>query len=78
MTSTVAVCKEPFPKQKSSDTETANYVVIRLPWIGNISKIFKTEISAAILKACPKVTPVVSFTTRHAFNGVHKDILPMT
>ena len=65
-------------KAKSSDTETANYVVIHLPWIGNVSKNFKSEISAAILKACPTVTPVVSFTTRHAFNGVHKDVLPMT
>ena len=78
MVSTVTVCKEPFPKQKSSDTKIANYVVIRLPWIGNVSKNFKSEISAAILKACPTVTPVVSFTTRQAFNGVHKDVLPMT
>ena len=40
--------------------------------------MFEIETEGAITKARPTITPIVSFTTRHAFKGVHKDILPTT
>ena len=31
-----------------------------------------------MIKACPSTKAIISFTTTHAFNGVHKDSLPAT
>ena len=63
---------EPQAKEKTM------HVVIRLPWIGQISRKFKTEIEDTIVTACPTITPIVSFNIRHAFRSGHKDILPTT
>ena len=49
---------------------------LRLPWIGPKSKEFREDIEGAIRTAFPTITPRVVFTTRHAFNGRVKDVLP--
>ena len=52
--------------------------MMRLPWIGDISRKFRNEIEEVMIKACPSTKPIISFTTTHAFNWVHKDSLPAT
>ena len=52
---------------------------IRLPWIGQKSSKFQTEITDCIAKGFPNVKVRVIFTTRKAFSGRGgKDFLPAT
>ena len=39
---------------------------------------FKKEVEMATKAAYHTVKPIVVFTTRHAFGGISKDVLPMT
>ena len=52
--------------------------VLRLPWMGLASIGFKREVEMATKAAYYTVKPIVVFTTRHAFGGISKDVLPMT
>ena len=68
--------KKTYPSTESiTRTDRA---VLRLPWIGLQSNKFKKEVEEATKAAYYTVQPTVAFTTRHAFSGISKDILPMT
>ena len=63
---------------KAITVRESSIVLVRLPWIGEISKKFKKEVEEIIIKACTTTKPIVSFTTTHAFNPNYKDVLPTT
>ena len=69
--------EEATGKQATTTSDNLS-VMMRLPWIGDISRKFKNEIEEVMIKACPSAKPIISFTTTHAFNGNHKDSLPAT
>ena len=74
---TQTTTKPPKTKEQS-EASPGSIVFLKLPWIGEISRKFKKEIEETITKASVTTTPIVSFTTRHTFNGVYKDSLPTT
>ena len=51
---------------------------LRLPWLGNVSNQYRKQISETIMSCYPQVKPQVVFTTRPAFNGRTKNVLPIT
>ena len=53
-------------------------ILLKLPWIGAVSGKFRREFEDVVVKADVSLKPVVVFTTRHAFHGKCKDVLPMT
>ena len=53
-------------------------VMLRLPWIGGVSNSFRREIQGIVVSAVLTTKPVVCFGARHAFSGVHKDVLQAT
>ena len=59
-----------------SDDPDVRWVVLRLPWLGNASNRLKKEITAVITRCYAQVSPRVTFTSQHAFNGRAKDVLP--
>lgn len=74
---TQTTTKPPKTKEQN-EASPGSIVFLKLPWIGEISRKFKKEIEETITKASVTTTPIVSFTTRHTFNGVYKDSLPTT
>ena len=57
---------------KTIKVRESSIVLVRLPWIGEISKKFKKEVEEIIIKACTTTKPIVSFTTTHTFNPNYK------
>ena len=53
-------------------------VFLRLPWIGPKGEKFRAEILDIIGRGFPRVKADVVFTTRKAFSGRAKDVLPAT
>ena len=53
-------------------------VVLGLPWIGGVSNSLRRGTEGIIVSAVPTAKPVVCFAARHAFSGVHKDVLQAT
>ena len=74
---TLTIVTERGRKVDKEDNCRTDRAVLRLPWIGMLSNKFKKEIVHATTAAYQTVQPVV-FTTRYAFSGVAKDVLPMT
>ena len=66
------------PMAEVTDDSKLQPVVMKLPWLGVVSNRFRLDIEAVMIKACPWVKPRICFTTRHVFNGIHKDVLPAT
>ena len=64
--------------QQLTTAAKSSYILMWLPWIGDISRKFKAEIEEMGIEACPTTILIISFTTTHAFNRVHKDVLPVT
>ena len=52
--------------------------VLRLPWLGLACNRYKRLVKDAVVKCFPRVKPTIVFTTRPAFNGRAKDVLPTT
>ena len=65
------LCAKP-PQQSAS----LRQVVIRLPWLGPVSRAASSRIELVTRKAAPWCKVNISFTTRHAFNTCRKDVLP--
>ena len=59
-----------------SDNPDVRWFVLRLPWLGNAGNRLKKEITAVITRCYAQVSPRVTFTSQHAFNGSAKDVLP--
>ena len=72
------VITERVTRSIEASTDAADRVMVRLPWIGDVSRKFKKEIEETIVRACPTSTPIVYFTTKHAFREAYKDVLPTT
>ena len=53
-------------------------VFLRLPWLGNVSNRYRKQVTETVMDCYPQVKPQVVFTTRPAFNGRTKDVLPTT
>ena len=64
--------KEPDQQKKLKD------VTICLPWIGQISMSHSRDIRNTVKVAFPTANPRVVFTTKKAFSGRNKDVLPTT
>ena len=60
------------------DDEAEKQVFIQLPWIGQRSTNFGKEIRDVIQNGFPRARPRVIFTTKKAFSGRAKDVLPAT
>ena len=63
--------------KSETSADAKQHFMVRLPWIGPVSNGFRKEICDTITRACLIVVPRV-FTTKPAFSGVNKDVLPMT
>ena len=75
-------CSEPPPPAEPPDPPDVvadrDRVILRLPWLGAVSNRYR-KLAAQTMTGCfPLVRPLVVFTTRPAFNGRAKDILPTT
>ena len=62
----------------ANSKEETTRVFLRLPWLGNVSNQYRKQISETMMGCYPQVKPQVVFTTRPAFNGRTKDVLPTT
>ena len=60
-----------------AETPSLRRVTLRLPWIGRVSNTHRGEIERVIVKGFPTAEPRVIFTTRKAFSGRQKDVLPI-
>ena len=59
-------------------SQEVDRVFLRLPWLGKVSYRYQKQFSETVTRSFPQVRPQVLFTTRPAFNGRSKDILPTT
>ena len=69
--------KPPDPGEERKDPEPER-AILRLPWLGNVSNQYRKQITAEVTSCYPGVKPIVVFSTRSAFNGRAKDVLPAT
>ena len=60
------------------DDEAEKQVFIQLPWIAQRSTTFGKEVRDVIQNGFPRARPRVIFTTKKAFSGRAKDVLPAT
>ena len=69
--------KPPDPGEERKDPEPER-AILRLPWLGNVSNQYRKQITVEVTSCYPGVKPIVVFSTRSAFNGRAKDVLPAT
>ena len=67
-----------LPDLKPPDSSHTERAFLRLPWLGNVSQQYRKGITATVKRCYPGVKPFVVFTTRTAFSGRAKDVLPTT
>ena len=60
----------------TEDTSLTN-VCLRLPWLGKVSNHYRSKLTKTVKSSFPKAQLRVVFTSRTAFNGRTKDVLPI-
>ena len=60
-----------------AEKDRTHRAVLKLPYIGSVSERFRKEIVRITSDAYPVIQPTIIFTTRHAFAGISKDVLPV-
>ena len=79
ITKTVNKIKQaPTSNRTDADTTKPNFITVTLPWKGRKSASFRREMEKAVHGSFQKVQLRTLFTTRKAFSGVVKDVLPAT
>ena len=66
------------PPDPSDVVVDRDRVMLRLPWLGAVSNRYRKLATQAVTECFPLVKPLVLFTTRPAFSGRVKDVLPTT
>ena len=70
--------KNAITKASNADDTRSKFVVLRLPWLGQVSNRYRKQVVDVISDSYPQVQPRVVFTTTPNFNGRAKDVLPTT
>ena len=79
ITKTVNKIKQaPTSNQPVADTTKPKFITLTLPWKGRKSASFRREMEKVVHGSFQKVQLRTLFTTRKAFSGVVKDVLPAT
>ena len=58
--------------------DKSNRAILRLPWLGDQSAMFKRKIQKIVQRYVPLCYPICCLTTRKMFSTTNKDVLPMT
>ena len=70
--------KRKFQQLNSNPVHTVKKcpVYLHIPWIGNVSMKFETQITSAVKRCFFSVEPRVIFNTRQLVPAIKKDVLP--